>query len=285
MLGGIEPLVRVAVEFGEGDRRAEGHAADAQRQRMAFADRRKACRLHGAADAFGDRLCTARIEAGQENAEFFAAEAGDEIEFADIRLDQVGDELERLIADVVAETVVDRLEVIDVKDQQRPVAARRLVVEAFEIGLDQRREGAAVEAVGQRIGRCDGKQLAVGERQLPLFGQQQIEKGRRQHHRNDDIVYPALLERPSGLEGIAVDRHGNGDADERAECRQQVDFDGAGGRQVEADAADLFHAADCSVAKLTLGSTGRQNRYIRSSLEVLRFQSRPSGAPSGKSWR
>src|SRR5690606_24022895 len=113
-----------------------------------------------------------RIEARQEHAELLAAEPGHQVEFVNIRLDQIGDQLESLIADVVAEPVVHCLELIHVKDQQGAFAAARILVETIQIGFYKRRKGPAIEAVRQWIGGGYGEKFAMGDRQFPELAQQ-----------------------------------------------------------------------------------------------------------------
>src|SRR5690242_7127257 len=65
------------------------------------------------------------LDAGLDHGELVAAEAGDQVAFADAALDPAGHRLLQLVADMMAERVVDALELVDVDIEQREVLAAR----------------------------------------------------------------------------------------------------------------------------------------------------------------
>ena len=66
------------------------------------------------------RAAVGRAGAGQQQRELVAAEAGDRVVRAGPRrVSRVGDHVQQLVADVVAEGVVDLLEAVEVEQQQR----------------------------------------------------------------------------------------------------------------------------------------------------------------------
>ena len=99
--------------------------AEADRQQLAAGLDRE---LEGLHDALGDRLGGALCVVGvvQAHGELVAAEAGDLVLRAHARAQAIGDRDEQLVADRVAERVVDGLEVVDV-DEEDGELVRRLV--------------------------------------------------------------------------------------------------------------------------------------------------------------
>ena len=82
---------------------------------------------------FANRSRIETVGVGQDERELLAADPG---EVVDLALHGAGDgreALERLVADAVAEAVVDRLEVIEIHHQHRHRAASAL--RAFDLGL------------------------------------------------------------------------------------------------------------------------------------------------------
>ena len=81
-------------------------------------------RLDALAQAFGDREGKRHIGVGHDDDEFLAAIAAGQIDAADIGGDAVGEFLEHFVADVVAVAVIDRLEVVDVENEEGERLAR-----------------------------------------------------------------------------------------------------------------------------------------------------------------
>lgn len=220
-LGVVEFVIGVAVELGERRRRHKGDAADADRQRVQDAFGPELRKPDCPADAFGDDRSVFRIDVRQEDAELLAAQPRDEIGAADIRLDRLCDEAKSVIAALVAEAIVDDLEVVNVEQQQGAVDA--VALDLGKVTVDQRGEGAAVETVRQHVGRGRRHQLAVSKRQLAQLPQQEKEKRRSDYQRYDQIVEPPGAQLPeTGLERIAVDGEREANADGGAEHGQHV---------------------------------------------------------------
>ena len=106
---------------------------------------------HRAAQALGDEEPAVLVGVGEHERELLAADAG---EVVDQALDVAGDDgeaLERLVADAVAEAVVDALEVVEVADDDGDRAARCAAARASS-ARDPLLEAAAVEQAGERVG-------------------------------------------------------------------------------------------------------------------------------------
>ena len=101
------------------------------------------------AQPFGDPAPVALADAGEHDEELLAAEAVDELEGVQALAQLIGDVAQRGVAARMAVLVVDRLEVVDVAQQQahRLAGQARLMAELGE-ARDQR---VAVEQAGQRI--------------------------------------------------------------------------------------------------------------------------------------
>ena len=57
------------------------------------------------------------VQAGQQDDEFVAAETGHGVDIAQLQFQACGDGLEQLVADRVAEAVVDLLETVEIEKQ------------------------------------------------------------------------------------------------------------------------------------------------------------------------
>ena len=101
-------------------------------------------------DALGDAVCLRGAGVRQQAAELLAADPEQEIGRSDAGVDQTDDAGEHVVAACMAEAVVERLEVVEVEEQERQ--RRALVAVARHQPLAARHEGAAVERAGQRIG-------------------------------------------------------------------------------------------------------------------------------------
>ncbi len=98
------------------------------------------------------------VGAVHEHAELFPAQPADQIAVAHVGADRLGNQLQDLVAAMVAKAIVDGLEVVGVDHEQR-VAVR---VCAAQRDIDLGGEGAAVEAIGQPVGCRKRLELAVG---------------------------------------------------------------------------------------------------------------------------
>ena len=108
------------------------------------------------AQALGDDAGRRRIGSGEQDHELLAADPVGRLERAQVGAQAVGDVAQDRVADAVAVLVVDRLEVVEVGDDHRDLAAgrRRLV---GELG-DARLERDAVQHAGQLV---DDRRAAV----------------------------------------------------------------------------------------------------------------------------
>ena len=86
--------------------------------------------------------------AGEHERELLAAEPRRHVGRAAHGPQHVGEAPQHLVARVVAERVVDALEVVEVEHQQRQLAGG---AERVEVGVDARLEAAAVAQPGQRV--------------------------------------------------------------------------------------------------------------------------------------
>ena len=131
-------------------------------------------RADGGNDAPGDRLQRIRVgRAGGDDGEFVAAEAGDQIVAAHDAAQALRDVENELVADMVAERVVDVLEVIeiDVEHRRRRTAAAHLADHGFE-------PFAEIDAVWQAADR-----IVQGEVAQPrLAGSDRLRRSPRMAH-------------------------------------------------------------------------------------------------------
>ncbi len=81
--------------------------------------------VHGEAQALAARRRVGGAGARHQHDELLAAGAHDDVVRADVLDEQVGDADQHLVADVVAEVVVDRLEVVEVDDREADRAGWR----------------------------------------------------------------------------------------------------------------------------------------------------------------
>jgi len=103
-----------------------------------------------AADAFGHHRGVGDAGMRQQRRELLAAGAREQVVRTQLLQAGPGQELQGLVADVVAVVVVDALEVVDVQHQQRqriPDPAR-----ARQLALAEQVEMPAVEGAGQHVG-------------------------------------------------------------------------------------------------------------------------------------
>lgn len=165
----------------------------------------------------------------EEDGELLAAQAGKFVVFHR-RLDMHGHALEHDIADIVAETVVDLLEVVDIDHRQ--VLPR---IEAAHLPLGLGHEGAAVGDLGERVdvglveqhlGQVEVVQLGLAHLQVAVDHQAAEEHRVGQQHRAFEVidVDPRVVER---VEHRPADRQC---AEERPaphrQYRHRVEYDG-----------------------------------------------------------
>ncbi|MCY1522301.1 hypothetical protein D9M68_571460 [compost metagenome] len=139
-------------------------------------DRRDRMALHAGADALRHRTGAGLAGRGQQHHELFAAETAQQVAGPQLRRRQSCERLQHGIAGRVAVGVVDRLEMVDVDDQQRggrlaAGGARQLAAGAFL-------ECLARQHAGQRVG--------IGDRFEPahdgVMDHQHRAHGHRGHH-------------------------------------------------------------------------------------------------------
>ncbi|MNO34805.1 hypothetical protein D3C76_248490 [compost metagenome] len=92
---------------------------------------------------------TGFVQAGQQDDELVAAQAGHGVDITHLLLQALGNALEQQVADRVAEAVVDVLETVEVKEQHRALAVGHL--RAGERGLQAVLEQGTIGQAGQRV--------------------------------------------------------------------------------------------------------------------------------------
>ena len=95
----------------------------------------------------------------QENRELVAAQPGERVSLPQARLEAARHRGEQLVADQVAETVVDDLEAVEVEIQHREPAAAGPCLDRVEATPEPLHEDRAIAEPGQRIedsGAADG---------------------------------------------------------------------------------------------------------------------------------
>ena len=170
----------------------------------------------------GQRVLGAH-DLGQQDAELVAAEAGDGVGGAQRGLEPLGDLLEEHVAVVVAERVVDLLEVIEVHDHhgQAAVAALGGAQRLLDAVAEQHAVGQAGERVVQRLVLL-GDRLAAAA----VDGQQRQEQQRQDGEREvgGDHEHRREAEQQAGGRGLQEEVGG--------EVAQEADLlgerDGAG---------------------------------------------------------
>lgn len=102
-----------------------------------------------AADLLDDLRGVLETRIWKDQREFLAAETRDLVLALDVLDEQVGEELEHLVADQMAETVVDALEIVEIAERD----AKVLTVGAREGDLfgERKVEEAAVADAGYRV--------------------------------------------------------------------------------------------------------------------------------------
>lgn len=176
------------------------------------------------ADALGDGVRTLRGGMGEKRDELVAAVAREDIRVAQVPARDVHHRAQRLVAALVPQRVVERLEVVDVEEddgERVPVAPR-----GGELVRRQVEEVAAVARAGQRI----------RARERPLPRERRLEVGVRPLQRGVDAHQLLLLPLPLGDVLVDDDRAGDGIVHHQGERRVEHDL----ARSVEAFDLDLL---------------------------------------------
>ena len=124
------------------------------------------------AQTLGDFGGTVRVGETRNDEEFLSAPAHDHVRFAEFRAQQCGELHENGIAGGMAVGVVDRLEAVDVEQEEHEIAAAGLVRAAMraqgrlDIGTDVAAEESAIAQPGQRIGEARLLELVHGKLQV-----------------------------------------------------------------------------------------------------------------------
>src|SRR6187402_327541 len=125
--------------------------------RVRSVERGKAHGFHGVADTVGDDGCGFGVGAWKKDDELFSSPATEDVDAADGVLHRLHNGDERGIAAVVAEEIVDSLEVIEIEDQKREGNQRALAL--CDLAVAPLQEGAAV--VDAREGVCTGEMFQL----------------------------------------------------------------------------------------------------------------------------
>ncbi len=88
----------------------------------------------------------------QHERKLLAAETSCQVELANGLLQDARDGADDLVAGLMAEAVVDRLEVVDVGDHERDARTRQVCT--CELALESFVQAPAIREAGQRIGLC-----------------------------------------------------------------------------------------------------------------------------------
>ena len=103
----------------------------------------------------------------EQNHKLISAQARHRIGFADARDNAPRDLLQQKVADVMAERVVQRLEIVEIDEQQRSLA---LASDAGGESLPQPiQQQAAVGQAGQRVKECEIRDLVMRRLELLEF--------------------------------------------------------------------------------------------------------------------
>lgn len=127
MLGFVKQLIGLAIKRGERGGAVEHRAADADPKVGIIAFWCKGELADAGADAFGNDQRMAARNAEQEHAKLFTADAPHQIVRTHTGPDGVSNGPQRLIALIMAEMIIDRLEIVGIDDQKRSlrgIAAR-----------------------------------------------------------------------------------------------------------------------------------------------------------------
>ena len=104
--------------------------------------------------------CARGVGLRHQHRELVAGEAGDDVGGPHPFTHDPGDLPDQVVAGVVAEAVVDRLEAVDVDDHHRPLAP--VAGAEGDVAVELGAEAAAVEQAGQRVVIGEVAQLGLG---------------------------------------------------------------------------------------------------------------------------
>ena len=107
----------------------------------------------------------------QQDRELVAAEAGQRVALTQARLEPARRRDQQLVADQVAEAVVDDLEAIEIEIEDRERVADAPQPELLEAAAEALDEHRAVVQAGQRIEEADAAQPLLRDRLLGRVGQ------------------------------------------------------------------------------------------------------------------
>ena len=151
-------------------RRPERDADARGREHLAAADRERQAErfLDPERDGVGLRVV---VQAAEQDGELVAAEPRDGVAGTQAGLEAARRLDEQLVADQVAEAVVDDLEAIEIEVEDRERVADAAQPELFEPAAEAFDEHRAVVEAGERIEEADAAQPLLGDRLLGRIGQ------------------------------------------------------------------------------------------------------------------
>ncbi len=129
--------------------RPEGHRADAGGDAAAYAVQGRRELADAVDDVAAHPLGGGLVAVGEEQRELVAAEAGHHVGVAHRAAQDAADGDQQLVAGVVAEAVVDLLEVVEVEQQHR--AGRAVASAALEVSLELGVEATPVGQAGEHV--------------------------------------------------------------------------------------------------------------------------------------
>ena len=144
------------------------------------------------ADALGQRHRVGRIlDAGHDDGELVAAEPGDGVGRAGAAAQPLGDDLEQLVADRVAERIVDAFEVIEIEAEHGEALA---ALDPLELVFEALAQHGAIGQVGQRIVARHMHDALLGALALGdvLVGGDPAAAGNRRAHDGEDAAVGRL---------------------------------------------------------------------------------------------
>ena len=139
--------------------------------------------------------CCVVAEPVQQNRELVAAQPGERVALPQARLEPARHRDQQLVADQVAEAVVDDLEAIEIEIEHREPAAAAPLLELVEPAPEPLDEHRAVAQPGQRIEEADAAQPLLRDRLLGRVGQRSGDADRRAGraaHRDAAAQEPAV---------------------------------------------------------------------------------------------
>ena len=182
---------------------AEGDADARRGEHFAAADRKRRAQrlLNPERDGVGLLLVAEPV---QQNRELVAAQPRERVALPQARLEAPRHRDEQLVADQVAEAVVDDLEAIEVEIEHREPVAAAPLLELLEPPPEPLHEHRAVAQPGQRIEEPGAAELLLCDRALGRVGQRSGDAGRRAGRRR------APRHRGTGTAGRCRPRGGSG---------------------------------------------------------------------------